>query len=274
MKKIISLLLLSFAIIAVSSCSKFQRVMKSTDMESKFSAAVNYFDKKDYYHALQLFEELISVYRGTSKAEKSYYYYAYCTYHVDDYTMAAYHFNNFVQTFPNSAQAEEMQFMYAYCFYLDSPVSSLDQTSTQEAIDKFQIFINRYPSSNRIEECNRKIDELRFKLEEKAYNNARTYYRTENYKAAVIAFTNLIKDFPATQYKEDAIYLCFRSACMYARNSVESKKRDRYRLAEEEYLKLVDNFPQSKYLRAAEALYQEVIKELGESQAFNKESKP
>ena len=274
MKNIIRFFLFLFAIAVISSCSKFQRVLKSTDMEAKFAAAVKYFDKKDYYHALQLFEELISVYRGTSKAEKSYYYYAYCTYHVDDFTMAAYHFNNFVQTFPTSANAEEMQYMYAYCFYLDSPVSSLDQTSTLEAIDKFQIFINRYPSSSRIDECNRKIDELRLKLEEKAYNNARTYHRTENHKAAVVAFANLIKDFPATQFKEEALYMSFRSAYQYARNSVDTKKNERYRSAVEEYLKLVDNFPQSKYLRAAESLYQDILKELGEAQALNPQLKP
>lgn len=274
MKNIVRVIVFVFTFVIISSCSKFQRVLKSTDMEAKYAAAVNYFDKKDYYHALQLFEELISVYRGTSKAEKSYYYYAYCTYHVDDYTMAAYHFNNFVQTFPTSANAEEMQFMYAYCFYLDSPVSSLDQTSTLEAIDKFQIFINRYPSSSRVDECNQKIDELRLKLEEKAYNNARTYYRTENHKAAVVAFSNLIKDYPATQYKEEALYLSFRSAYQYASNSIETKKPERYRSAVEEYLKLVDNFPQSKYLRAAETLYQDILKELGEAQALNPQLKP
>ena len=47
-------------------------MMKSTDMEAKYNAAVKYYEKKDYYHALQLFEELITVYRGTSKAEQSY----------------------------------------------------------------------------------------------------------------------------------------------------------------------------------------------------------
>ncbi len=236
--------------------------MKSTDMEAKYDAAVRYYEKKDYYHALQLFEELITVYRGTSKAEKSYYYYVYCTYYVDDFTMAAYHFNNFVQSYPGSPYAEEMQYMYAYCYYLDSPISSLDQSSTYDAIEKFQLFINRYPNSSKVEQSNKIIDELRLKLEEKSFNNARLYYRTENYKAAVVAFANLLKDYPYTIYKEEALFLSLKSAYLYALNSIETKKVERLKLAAEEYLKLVDNFPQSRYLREAERTYESIQKEL------------
>jgi outer membrane protein assembly factor BamD len=258
------LLLIVISLLLLNSCSKFQHHMKSTDMEAKYEAAVKYYEKKDYYHALQLFEELISVYRGTSKAEKSYYYYVYCTYYVDDFTMAAYHFNNFVQSYPSSTYAEEMQYMYAYCYYLDSPVSSLDQTSTYDAIDKFQLFINKFPNSKKVEESNKYIDELRLKLEVKSFDNAKLYYRTENYKAAVVAFSNLLKDFPYTIYKEEALFLSLRSSYLYAINSVESKRAERLKLSLEEYYKLVDNFSQSKYLREAERTFEAIQKELGE----------
>ncbi len=233
-------------------------------MEAKYTAAVKYYEKKDYFHAYQLFEELISVYRGTAKAEMSYYYYTYCTYYIDDFTLAAYHFNNFVQSYPNSPHAEEMQYMYAYCFYLDSPVSSLDQTSTVDAIEKFQLFVNRYPNSPKVAEANEKMDGLRKKLEQKAFDNARLYYKMENYKGATVALANLMKDFPSTTYKEEAMFMIVRASYLYAKNSVESKKTERYKLAAEEYLKFVDNFPQSRYLRDAEKIYdaiQQGIKE-------------
>jgi len=236
--------------------------MKSSDMEAKYTAAVKYYDKKDYYHALQIFEELISVFRGTSKAEMSYFYYTYCSYYIDDYTLAAYHFNNFVQSYPNSPRAEEMQYMYAYCYYLDSPIASLDQTSTLEAIDKFQLFINKYPASSKVAEANKIIDELRLKLEVKAFENARLYFRTENYKAAVIAFNNLLKDYPYTVYREDALFLCLKSSYLYAQNSVEARKMERFKAAREEYLEFVDNFPQSRYLREAEKMMEGIDRQL------------
>lgn len=236
--------------------------MKSTDMEAKYNAAVKYYEKKDYYHALQLFEELISVYRGTSKAEQSYFYYTYCTYYVDDFTMAAYHFNNFVQSYPTSSHAEEMQYMYAYCFYLDSPIPSLDQTSTSEAIDKFQIFINKYPESTRIPEANKMIDELRAKLEEKTFNNAKLYYRTGDFKAAIVAFANFQKDYSYSSYIEESMYYGLRASYEYATNSIDSKRVERLKAAKDEYQKLVDNFSQSRYLRDAERIFENITKEL------------
>ncbi len=237
-------------------------MMKSTDMEAKYDAAVKYYEKKDYYHALQLFEELISVYRGTSKAEQSYFYYTYCTYYVDDFTMAAYHFNNFVQSYPNSKHAEEMQYMYAYCFYLDSPIPSLDQTSTAEAIDKFQIFINKFPESTRVADANKMMDELRAKIEEKTFNNAKLYYRTSDYKAAVVAFANFQKDYPYSLYIEESMYLGLRASYEYASNSIDSKRVERLKASLEEYQKLVDNFSQSRYLRDAERIFENITKDL------------
>ncbi len=260
MKYIVCLL---YSILLISSCSKYQRLVKSTDMDAKYKAAVAYYEKKDYYHALQLFEELITIFRGTSRAEQSYYYYAFCTYNVDDYAMAAYQFNNFISSYPNSKYAEEMQFMYAYCFYKDSPGSSLDQTNTLDAIEKFQLFTNKFPKSDRVPEANKLIDELRLKLEVKAFDNARLYYRTENYKAAIYAFENFLKDFPGSEYKEEALFLSVKSAYIYAANSVESKKVERFKTTIDQYYKLIDSFPQSRYLREAEKFYDSSRKALG-----------
>ncbi len=257
MKKYFALL------IAVSmifiSCSKYQRVLKGSDMEKKYVYAEKYFKKKKYFKALELLEELVSVYKGTTKGEQTYYYYAYCNYNTGDYAMAAYTFNSFVQTYPNSKYAEEMQYMHAYCYYLDSPIPSLDQTNTLDAIEKFQLFINKYPKSERVQESNRLIDELRFKIETKTFNNAKLYYKTENYKAAIVAFENLQKDFPSTSYKEDALFLELKASYTYAQKSVEYKQTERYKAAEENYLKLIDAFPQSKYLHDAEKIYNGVL---------------
>ena len=162
--KNICLLLITTAILA-TSCSNYQRVLKGTDMNAKFELAEKYFLKEDYFRALQLLDELMVAFRGTEKGEKVYYYYAYSNYHTGDYIMASYHFNNFLTTYPNSTFAEDVQYMYAYCYYLESPVSSLDQTNSIDAIDKFQLFINRYPKSPRVQEANNLIDELRLKYE-------------------------------------------------------------------------------------------------------------
>ena len=231
-------------------------------MNLKYESAEKYYQKEDYFHALQLLEELMTVYRGTLRGEQVYYYYAYSNYHIGDYIMASYHFNNFLTSYPTSKYAEEIQYMYAYCFYLDSPVSSLDQTSSLDAIDKFQLFINRYPQSPRVVEANQLIDELRLKLETKAFNNAKLFYKTENYKSAVTSLQNVLVDFPASIYKEEILYLIFKSSYYFAINSIETKQFVRLKDTKENYLKLVDSYPQSKYLRDAEHFYNRVQEEL------------
>ena len=45
-----------FCLICCSSCSVFSRILKSTDNEMKYEVAMDYYDRKDYNHALQLFD--------------------------------------------------------------------------------------------------------------------------------------------------------------------------------------------------------------------------
>lgn len=252
--KIIFTVVMITVMFVANSCSKFNKIQKSTDMEAKYQAAVKYYEKKNYYQALQLFEELITVFRGTTKAEDTYFYYCQCYFETGEYTVAAYHFNNFSQTFPNSPRAEEALFKNAYCYYLDSPISSLDQKNTIDAIRQFQLFINRYPKSDKVEKCNELIDELRLKLETKDYNNAKLYFKTGNFRAAVFAFQNVLKAYPATAFKEECLYYVLRSSFNYASQSIEARKSERYKITIENYYKLIDAFPEGKYLKDAEKI--------------------
>lgn len=257
-KKVSFGLIALIAVLVISSCSRFNRILKSTDMNMKYEAAIKYYEKKKYYNALQLFEELIPIFKGTAKAEDTYYYYCLCYYNTHDYISAAYHFNNFAQTFPNSPRAEEALYYNAYCYYLDAPEPSLDQQSSLDAIKQFQLFVNKYPNSQRIAECNTLIDELRAKLETKAYNNARLYYKMEDYKAAVVALGNVVKDFPSSKYQEECLFLMLKSAYLYAGNSIEVKKEERYKNAIEYYTKLIEAFPTSRYKKEADKILDDI----------------
>lgn len=241
---------------------KFNKLVKSGDMDAKYAAAVKYFDKEDYTKALTLFEELMSVYRGTSKAEEVTYYYAYCNYNLEDYLVAGYQFRNYVKSFPNSKHTEECAYMNAYCFYLNSPEYSLDQIDTKLAIREFQKFTQQYPKSERIAECNTIIDNLRAKLELKSYENSMLYYNMSDYKAAIVAFGNHIKDFPGSKHTEELNYLIIRSYYLLALNSIESKKQERFKAAVDTYIKFVDAYPKSEYIKEAEMVYTSALKNL------------
>lgn len=185
-----------FASLTFSSCSKYQKLLKSTDNDLKYETAMDLFEKKDYNRALELFDLLQAVYRGTSRGEEIGFNMAYCYYYQKDYTLAAYYFKRHAQTYPNTPRAEEALFMNAYCYYLDSPRPSLDQANTHLAIKELQEFINTYPRSERVARSNELIDNLRDKLELKDFNIAMLYYRMRDYQAAITTFQNILKNTP------------------------------------------------------------------------------
>jgi outer membrane protein assembly factor BamD len=261
MARKIPLILLIISTLFVG-CSNYNRILKGSDMDAKMEAAVRYYNKGDYYKALPLFEELIAVYRGTRKAEKTYYYYAYTNYRLEDYQSAAYDFLNFTRTFPTSEFTEECAFMNAYCYYQDSPQYSLDQTNTYTAINELQLFADKYPRSTRIEECNKLIDQLREKLETKTYETARLYYNMEFYKAATTTFKNLMHDFPSTKYRENALYLTFKSDYLFAEGSVDSKREGRYNDALRSFGEFSIAFPESKHMKEALDISEQIKKKL------------
>ena len=246
-----------------SSCSDYTKLLKSTDYNKKYDAAIAFYEQKEYTKALALLQELVSVYRGTAKGEKIMYYYAYATYAVGDYLLAGYHFNNFVKTFPASDKTEECAFMYAYCYYLESPKYSLDQTDTKSAIKELQFFLNKYPESKRKEECNNLIQKLRGKLEEKYYRISKQYYFLDDYQAAITSFENVLKDFPDTRYREEVMYMIVKANYTFATKSIDNKKAGRLKAAIDSYNKFVSYFPEnSKYLREIDGYYAAAKKQL------------
>ena len=256
---ILIVLILSTVII---SCSPFQKLLKSTDNEVKYTKALEYYEKGKYAQAQQLFEQIQSFYKGTDKAEKIAFYNANCYYKQKDYVLGGYYFKSFATNFSISVYAEEALYLSAYCSYLESPRSSLDQTSTTEAISSLQLFINQYPKSSRVAECGKLIDELRSKLEKKDIDIAMLYYRMSDYKASVVALNNVLKDYPDTKSKELILYSILDAKYQYAINSVYDKRRERLTAASEAYEELIAGFPVGDYSEKAMNIKKNISKVL------------
>jgi outer membrane protein assembly factor BamD len=239
-------------VLLLSSCSDYNKVVKSTDYEFKYKKALEYYEAGEFVRASTLLKDLLNIYRGTSKADKVYYYYAKSQFGIKDNMMAGHYFKTLVKEFPRSEYAEESQFMVGYCFYLDSPGPRLDQQVSQNAIDALQLFINLYPKSTRVEEANRLIIELRDKLVYKSYLSGKLYYDLKNYKAAVVALTSSLKDFPDTKYREDLMFMLLKAKYLLATRSIDEKKRERLSSALDEYFTFVDEYPDSKHRKEAE----------------------
>ncbi len=251
------------------SCGEYHKALNSNDPELKMEKAKKFYEAEEYTKAIPLLEELISAYRGTQKAERIYYYYAYSHFGIQDYLLAAHYFDSYVENFPNSEKVEECKFMSAYCHYKNSPPYALDQKDTRKAIEKLQVYINEYPRSDRKDSAQKLIGELRNKIEKKAYMSARNYYKRESYKAAIVALGNVLEDYPDTRYKEECLYYRFRSRYELAIKSVESKKKERLNKTIDAYHKFVDQYEDSEYMDKAEELYKKTLEALKEQETVS-----
>jgi outer membrane protein assembly factor BamD len=242
-------------VIALAGCkSKYEKLKASNDNAKKYQEAVKFYNKKDYSKALGLFEDLVARYRGRTGYEDLYYYYAYTNYKLKDYTAARYHFKTFADTYPSSSRAEECRFIAAYCFYLDSPIFSLDQENTLKAIESLQLFINLYPKSDRVTEASKLIQNLRDRLEEKAYANAKLYLTIGDFQSSVIAFNNMLRDYPDTKYAEELEYLIVKGQYEYAKVSNERKQEERYNQAIAYADQFTEKYATSKYQKEVASL--------------------
>ncbi len=239
-----------------ASCSDFRQIMKSDDWQKKYDAALKYYEEKDYYRATMLLEEILPIIRGSKTAEEAQYYYAYAHYYQRKYVLSAHYFQQFYETYSRSKYATEAMFMHAYSLYQESPVHSLDQSSTVEAIDAMQLFINKYPYSDYKERAENIMDELQAKLEVKAYDNALLYYQLGDYKAAIIAFNNFQNDYPDSDLNEEISYWKLAAQFQLAEQSITSKQKERYYTTIEYYQSFIDKYPESKFVKEAESIYE------------------
>ncbi|MBN2484546.1 MAG: outer membrane protein assembly factor BamD [Bacteroidales bacterium] len=251
-------------LLLVTACSGYEKLLKSNDYMLKYNEAKRYYAEKDYYRAQTLFDQIAQVFRGTQQADSVYYLQAMCYYHQNDFIMAGHYFSVFSRTYGGSPFIEEADFMTAYCYYLNSPRPSLDQENSILAIQSFQLFIIKYPDSDRTVEARNYITELQDKLVEKSFISAKLYYDLEDYKASIVALNNSLLEYPESRHREQIMFMILKSAFMLADKSVPDKKKERFQATIDEYFSFKAEFPESKLIKEANRYYKAAAKFLGD----------
>lgn len=261
-----NLLYITFILIITSSCSEYQKALKSTNIAEKFAMGTELYDDGKFGKANRLFVQIVPKYRGKPQAEKLMYMYSRTFYEMRDFYTANYQMERFVNAYPESIKAEEIAFLGAKSYYFLSPVYSKEQKETVDAIGKLQGFINSYPDSEYLASANTLVKELDYKLEKKAFEIAKEYNTTgpysRDYQAAISAFDNFIIDFPGTTLKEDAMFYRLDSAFKMAINSVEWKKEQRLKEAKSLYDTFVKLYSESKFNEEIKSMGEELVTQM------------
>jgi len=255
MKKLLYILL---TFIVLTSCSDFQKALKSEDIAKKFELGTALFEEGKWNKANRLFAQIAPQYRGKPQAEKLMYMYSMTFYNLEDHYLSAYHFERFETSYPNSEKVEEASFMGAKSAYMLSPKYSKEQKETIQAIERLQLFINKHPESEFLSEANQMVKELDLKLEKKAFEIAKQYNLVTDYPASIKSCENFILDFPGSIYREATFYLRFDSAYKLAVNSVEQKKQERVKDAIKYFEAYKKAYPNAEKIELATDMHREL----------------
>ncbi|NSW94140.1 MAG: outer membrane protein assembly factor BamD [Bacteroidales bacterium] len=251
-KTIVTILLTAFL---AGSCGEYGKLLKSTDYDLKKTKAKEYFEAGKYVKATELLEQILPRFRASADAEELNWINAQSYYGMRDYMMAGSYFSSLVEQYPFGKYAEEASFMASKCNYNLAPRAALDQEYSRNAIEGFRLYITRYPSSPRVEEAKLYIKELEERLVEKSYLNARLYYDMKQYRAAIVALTNSLKEYSDSRYREEMMFLKLNSLYLYAVNSLAAKQKERYQDALDDYYSFIEEYPKSKYSREVRKIY-------------------
>lgn len=243
----------------VPSCkSQYEALLDGNDVDAKYAAAFEYFNAGKYQKAAALFESMAVLTSGSERDDTVQYYWGLSNYRYQDYYTAETNFTRFLENFPRSPFAESARFFRLDCLYKSTYRYELDQVPTYNAITAISEFIVEYPDNPHIPVCNRMLLDLNERLDRKAYENARIYYKMEDYKAARVALKNVLKDDADNIYREEILYYTAMSSYKYAFLSVPSKQKERYLYFVDDYYNFVGEFPESKHRKELDALYRKV----------------
>ena len=252
------------SLIALMSCkSEYEILLNSNDADAKYEAAFRYFNDGKFSRAASLFESLSVLTNGTERDDTVRYYWGLSNYKFKDYYTAETNFEQFLSSYPRSPFASDATYLRLDCLYRQTLRYELDQTPTYKAINEISAYILEYPTNTHMQECRDMLIELNERLDKKAYENARLYYKMEDYLASRVAFKNVLKDYADNIYREDILYYIAMSSYKYAHESVPAKQKERYLSFVDDYLNFVGEIPESHYRKELDVVYSRAQKALG-----------
>jgi outer membrane protein assembly factor BamD len=249
--KILPALIALTFLLLTAACDTPEKLLKSTDLDYKHKKAMQWYNKKQYYKCIPVFEELMGLYKGTKSTEEIYYYYCLANFKQGDYIISAYHLKNFYDLYPSNEHADECLYLHAKSYEKLSPTYELEQTYTYKALEAYMLYMSNFYDPKRTDSCNMAIAKMRKKLEKKALSNAELYYKIGHYRAAATTFEQLLETYPDIDNTERIYFMIVKANQKFAHNSIPSKKAERYSHVIDSYITFKKRFPASKFMEEA-----------------------
>lgn len=240
-----------FAVVAavfliVSCSSSVDTALLSPD--EHFQYALELYQEEDYQEAQTELQSILLQYPGSAVNDDAQYYLGLTYFKQEQFLLAAYEFSKLIRDIPASEFVPESQYMLSESYYQLSPVYQLDQAYTRKAIEEFQSFIDFFPLSPKVEEAEKKINEMNNKLAEKLYSNAEIYEKMEYTRAAIKYYGDVQEIYHDTDFGPMALFKKIELEIQY----------ERFSEAKEDINKFLARYPDHESARDVQQLEQQL----------------
>ena len=254
----------------LTACNSYNKVLKSADYEYKYEVAKECYFSGEYNRAQRLFGDVLSIMKGSLRAEESLFLLGMATYGNRDYETASHYFKKYYQSYHKGIYVEQARYYSGLSLYEGTLDYRLDQSNTYNAIGEFQQFLDQYPTTPLKPATQSMIYALQDKLVQKELGAAQLYYDLgtyvgnnsraggSNYESCIVTCENTLRDFPFAnpERREELSLLLLKARYHLAKHSVQSRKLERYRAAIDEYYGFSNEFPESKNMKEATNIFE------------------
>jgi len=215
------------------------------DLESRFSQGKAFLEDKKYLRAQEEFQYIVIRGTGSDLGDDAQFYLGESFYLNKEYLLAISEFEKLARKMAFSPYVEKARYRICEAYDIESPEYYLDQTYSQKALERYQEFIEDFPSSPKVSEALVAIQELRNKMAFKVYETGILYNKMEEHQSAIFAYEQLLDNYYDTAYAENAHFGIIRSHCLlgdisiandYWTNNNQKIKSDDLRKKAQKYL--------------------------------------
>lgn len=168
--------------------------------------ADSYYDRGKFFQSGELYKAFLARYPGEDQSDYAQFRLAESYFNDGEYPLAAVEYQVVISNYGYSEYVDDALFKIGVSFWKEAPGVERDQQKVQDALSRFEQFLQTFPKSDLVPEAKEYVARIKQRLAHKAFLSVHWYYRTKKYTAALIYCDKIIENYPDNPYWARAVY--------------------------------------------------------------------
>ena len=168
------------------------KVDDEISLKEKFSSGLENLEKEKYLQAQSDFKYVVVRGTGSDLGDDAQYYLGEAFYLNEEYLLAIAEYEKLTRRMAFSPFVEDARFKICEAYSIESPKYYHDQEYTEKALQRYQEFLDDFPSSELVADAVISIELLREKLAIKLFEAGILYMKMDEYESAKLTYQKVI----------------------------------------------------------------------------------